>query len=52
MTEWTGTFPLKPGKSQSTVCEGELQSMTKLYNTTSTTSYCSQDLLPKTYTQK
>lgn len=51
MDEWSGTFPLKPREYQSTVCEGELQSG-EFLNTSASTTYCSKNLIPKTYTQK
>ena len=47
MYQWSGSFPLKPGKSQSTICEGELQT-----DPTTSTTYCSQSLIPKVYTQR
>ena len=65
MYQWTGKFPLTPGQSETTVCDGTLQYYS--YNMTSATStpytkesisaidrttYCDKTLASKKYTQK
>jgi hypothetical protein len=56
MYEWVNNFPLAPGGSETTICDGTLAYQTNANATSTTaidrTTYCSKALASKKYTQK
>lgn len=62
MYQWTGNFPLTPGESEKTICDGTLKyySMNMTSSSVSKesitavdrTTYCDKTLASKKYTQK
>lgn len=64
MYQWTGNFPLTPGQSETTICDGTLKlysmnmtsdsktSMKESITAVDRTTYCDKTLASKKYTQK
>lgn len=51
MYQWVNNFPLAPGQSETTVCEGTLQ-LSQNFTGSDDKTYCSKSLASKKYTQK